>query len=662
MADVTKEIVLKVSANDATGPALESLEDKLNAAKKRMLELAAAGQQNTEEFIRLQEEAGNYKRTIDGVEESINNLASGGSSSLTLIVEASKAVAAGFAIAEGSIALFAEENEDLQKALVKVQGAMALVNGVQEINKLLTEGSVLATQAAAIAQRIYAFAVGTSTGAMRAFRIALLATGVGAFVVVLGFAAEAMGLFGKKTEEAADAQKDAAKALRDTNIELERQLFLEQGGSEVVQAKKDITRLEKDRVAVLATYNMQLKTRNDLIAAGFNANDAVMKQQENLFLAAKNELLAIDVEIEKAKNVIKDANKQQTTQATQTANELTAIQKRYTDQLAILNADALNKELLAIDQKYEADLARLKKARRNTADLEAIIAKEKEAKRKEFADKEFDIIFAGLQREADAEKAYKDGQLAEFDKFFEEYFAAGQAQVEADKKFAEQKKAIDKSVAEARAENIKQVMVGVNALADFSKASSAAEVERADRAKEDEILALDRQLKDKLITQEFYEQQKAAITDKYDKEAEKYERKQFELNKAAGIANAMVNTYLAATQVLRDTKGGTVARFVAMAATITAGLAQVAVISKQQFRGRTAGKMSATEAISGGGGSSTATPSPTFSNPNTTMLGTDGAALNANQANQPMRAYVVERDIQQTTSRVRRLSEFATLG
>ena len=50
MADVTKEIALKVVATDATGPALESLEDKLNAAKKRMVELAAAGKQNTGEF------------------------------------------------------------------------------------------------------------------------------------------------------------------------------------------------------------------------------------------------------------------------------------------------------------------------------------------------------------------------------------------------------------------------------------------------------------------------------------------------------------------------------------------------------------------------------------------------------------------------------------
>jgi hypothetical protein len=51
---------------------------------------------------------------------------------------------------------------------------------------------------------------------------------------------------------------------------------------------------------------------------------------------------------------------------------------------------------------------------------------------------------------------------------------------------------------------------------------------------------------------------------------------------------------------------------------------------------------------------------PIFANPNTTDLSSFGNGQG--QGMQPMRAYVVERDIQQTTSRVRRLSEFATLG
>jgi hypothetical protein len=67
------------------------------------------------------------------------------------------------------------------------------------------------------------------------------------------------------------------------------------------------------------------------------------------------------------------------------------------------------------------------------------------------------------------------------------------------------------------------------------------------------------------------------------KKQEAIEEKRFKLNKAASLANAVVNTYLAATGVLADTKGGTFARIAGMIAVIGAGLAQVAVIAKQRF-------------------------------------------------------------------------------
>ena len=64
----------------------------------------------------------------------------------------------------------------------------------------------------------------------------------------------------------------------------------------------------------------------------------------------------------------------------------------------------------------------------------------------------------------------------------------------------------------------------------------------------------------------------------------------------------------------------------------------------------------------GGASGASMTPPPIFANPQTTNLGTGDLSSGQGQGSQPMRAYVVERDIQQTTSRVRRLSEFATLG
>ena len=66
----------------------------------------------------------------------------------------------------------------------------------------------------AAAQRAYALAVGTSTGAMKAFRLALVATGIGAAVVAIGLlianydklTAAVKGFLGIKVKENLDGQ------------------------------------------------------------------------------------------------------------------------------------------------------------------------------------------------------------------------------------------------------------------------------------------------------------------------------------------------------------------------------------------------------------------------------------------------------------------------
>ena len=88
-------------------------------------------------------------------------------------------------IAEGASAAFGVENENLQKTLVRLNAIMAITNGLQQIqDELLKEDSV-AKKAATAATAVYSAVVGTSTGAMKLFRIALASTGIGLFVVLL---------------------------------------------------------------------------------------------------------------------------------------------------------------------------------------------------------------------------------------------------------------------------------------------------------------------------------------------------------------------------------------------------------------------------------------------------------------------------------------------
>jgi hypothetical protein len=502
MADVNKEIAIKVTATDASGPALESLEDKLNAAKKRMIELAVAGKQNTEEFRNLQKEAGSYKRTIEGVEQSVDSFAKGGTRALTLVVEASQALAAGFAIAQGAAALFGDENEDLQKAMVQVQGAIALVNGVQQISILLTQKSVITTEAAAAAQKLYAIAIGTSTGAMKAFRIALLATGIGAAVAAVGL------LIAKWDELTAAVRR-----------------FLNLPDPAIAAKAREMALLREE--AALSNYR-------DAYEAHTNAQIKADEERDR--------------------------------------KQKEATQKR---------------------------LERLK------AENDAII--------KFVADLNLQLYEMELDRQAQEEKDQ------------EKTMQAGAA-----RRVRDAKVAVD--IAKLRAENEIKIQEEVTkSNIDISKAGF---------------------------------QSLGELATAFANQSEASQKKAFQVNKAAGIAQAIIDTYAAAqgaykSQLSVPDVTAPIRAKIAAGIAIAAGLARVAAISKTQFRTTSSGVPSAIP--SGGGGPETAPP-PIFANPQMTMLGTDGAAMGQGQGTQPMRAYVVERDITQSTRRVRRLEEFATLG
>lgn len=84
------------------------------------------------------------------------------------------AIVGGFTAAQGAAALFGANVEDVQKALLKVQGAMALLQGFQAIQDGIKSFKLMQ---ATILQTV------SSLGAMR---VALLTTGIGAIVLAIG--------------------------------------------------------------------------------------------------------------------------------------------------------------------------------------------------------------------------------------------------------------------------------------------------------------------------------------------------------------------------------------------------------------------------------------------------------------------------------------------
>ena len=95
-------------------------------------------------------------------------------------------IASAFNIAQGAAALFGDENENLEKTISKLTAGISILQGLQQIQLELKNKESVANKALTASQALYTVVVGTSTGALKLFRIALAATGVGLIVLAIG--------------------------------------------------------------------------------------------------------------------------------------------------------------------------------------------------------------------------------------------------------------------------------------------------------------------------------------------------------------------------------------------------------------------------------------------------------------------------------------------
>ena len=121
----------------------ESLRSRLKNLTQQLAQLKLSGEDNTEQFRALVTEAGRIKDAISDAGAEINNVASD-TRAFDNLLGTAQAVAGGFAVAQGATALFGDESEDLQKTLLKVNAAMAILQGLQQVsNALQKEGAIV---------------------------------------------------------------------------------------------------------------------------------------------------------------------------------------------------------------------------------------------------------------------------------------------------------------------------------------------------------------------------------------------------------------------------------------------------------------------------------------------------------------------------------------
>ena len=228
----------------------------------------------------------------------------------TELVSGSFLIAASAARTFGASAQSVEQIEELERQALEAvnialgirQVAEGLVQ-IQQLKRIATETAAnVQTRIAATLQTAYAAAVGTSTGALKLFRLALVATGIGAAIVAIGLLianwdklTKAIGLSSEELDDFAKTNIEAQKQTAKTRVELDF----------YASVVNDVTKSENERLQALEELNKLGVITEDIT---LDQVDALDKLNERLELVRDNILLKAQAEA--ASQLLTEAIKQ----------------------------------------------------------------------------------------------------------------------------------------------------------------------------------------------------------------------------------------------------------------------------------------------------------------------------------------------------------------
>ena len=519
--------------------------------------------------------------------------------------------AGGFSAFQGAMGLVGAESKNVEAAILKVQSAMALSQGLQQLG----EARDSFKQLGAVAKSVF-------TG----MKGAIAATGIGVLLIALGAIAanwdSIKGAIGGATEK--------QQALtRETQKDLDLQ-------------KSKLARLNQQDNAL----RLQGATEREIlvlkIAQTKQVADAGLKQIEAAKRNRDEQIEATAISRENLSNILKFIEYPITTilkavdKVRSVMGQKSTLSKDFTDFQAglifneekvrkeadkgiraireenrkvIAEQEALEVQLRGIDKQAAADRLAIKK--QATLDLEAQRADEAEKNLLAYQNKVASDIFeeeqmnALNQREIDATKAKNEAKLK--DEEDARIFLNGiKAKQEADDiANAEREKARLAKQKEDRYNGVKNGLAAINDLTFLFAGKSLAQ-----------------------------------------------QKKAFQVQKAVSIAQTLIDTYKSATAAFSSLAGtgpqGVVLGGIAAAAAIASGLANVKRISATQFdSGGGGGGSTPSTGGEGGGGGGGAPTSGSVTNtvtPNFNIVGANGQNQ-LNGAMQPIQAFVVSSEI-----------------
>jgi len=629
---------------DESGASFDQLNASLNAYKNIALQ---AGRESAIGKEALKK-AGEYKKKIDEIEMEVSNLAVKGQN-MQGALQIGTSVMAGYQGFLGITALVGDENEALMETMVKLQAVMSVTQAIEQI-RLSTEKESLAmktlsnakTKIATALTWLYNGAIAGTTGAMKLFRIALISTGLGALVVLLGVL---IANFDKWKDAVLNFIKDSLSPLMDAlkwlgimESDLEKQRR--------TNHDKEMQRIQERRDALGSLRDKaEQDLKNEIAVANARGENTDKSQKKLLKLTRDNAQKRIDdnnallEEIESGNRVATEdeykntqdsiiADRKLRDGASQDLKVFDATKSKERRDAGKVSSDkkidTQKKEDERLAKLEEDKQAKLKELQAEFKDLQneeienennrAVTQLETEQQR------ELDALVLKYGLETELEKQLVINQKAEMDALKEEHRLAKEEQRLLDEKLLTDNKAIINEI--LRQYDLDSIE------STFEKARQELEIQRKADLEKIKLAGATQEQIDKI--NKVYSDKAKKISDE---EAEfKKKLKKAEINqaleasaevlgsivslvgegsavgKAAAIAQATISTYLSAQEAYSSMVGipyvGPVLAPIAAGVAVAAGIANIRKIASTKIPG------------GGGGGAGSGITPPTFAKPN----------------------------------------------
>jgi hypothetical protein len=623
---------------DVETSGVHTLKEQLEAAKKSVQDLADKFGTSSKEVADAADQVRGLEKEIRQTNKTLKALGIEGK--FTAITGSITGALNGVEALHGSLGLLGIESENVEKALLKVQSAMALADGVEGIFR-----------AQSSFKRLKDLTVNAFQGMTAASKTFML-TGIGVLIAAIGVlitkwddikdalrpATTEAKKFEKSTRESAEAARAALENFDEYERTLKRLGYTEDqiASKRKQRFKEAIDQTRKEIKAAEQVYKSQkenLKTVAMFDALGLNATGRALFGDEEEAKAQRKRIKQLREDLSKVQNddyefrqkqkqakeeekkQAEEDKKQRQKEAGDKAKEAKDKRAEELAQLAEYNREATDlfkseyeKQVRDIQEKYAKQIALAKKYKQDTTALEAAQTQELEdaldksmkpmetlsLQKVQIQKRDLGILKGSVNEELQIKQEAADLELLQL-----QVKAQRAAQIEA----------------KSQSFKIKSVQDGLSAI--------------------------------------------ASITDLFGKKSEKAAKRAFQIQKAANMASTLISTYQNATAAYASqftplpTPDSPIRGGIAAGIAVATGLANVAKIGQQKFE--------SPSSSSGGGGGGGGGVGGGVISPNFNVVGNSGMNQLAQIQQQPIQAYVVSGEVTSAQALDRNRIKNATL-